>query len=129
MDKAHVDPDALATLAVTGGTTPEHVGGCERCRSDLEGLRETVSGLRALPDPPARLVEAAKRYYRRRRLLDALIERLAEDPALRARAKARPDQVLREAGLEATAELMEALTESDRGTSEVARRIAAKGWF
>lgn len=130
METAHPDPDTLALAAVTGADEAPHVAECPSCRAEIAELRRIVADLRALPDPPASLVEAAKSYYFRRRRLEDLIERLAADPALRARARAKPEAVLRDAGLDPIPELVEALrsAEADRGTARSAleQRLAAK---
>ena len=126
MPNNHLSPDLLASIAAEDRDDPEHVAGCPTCRADLDVMRSLVADLRVLPDPPLRLTEAAKSYFRRRRRLDELIGRLIEDPALRAKAAARPEAVLREAGLEQTPELVEVIRDPGRDASEVARRLAAK---
>jgi hypothetical protein len=125
----HLSPDALAELALSDAEEPPHVAGCASCRADLDALRRIAADLRTVPDAPPELVEAAKAYFRRRRRLDGLIERLIEDPALRAKAAARPADVLSEAGLDPTPELIEALRESGRSSGDLAKRLAAKGWL
>ena len=95
----------------------------------LEDQRRTIDRLRALPDPPARLLEAATDFYRHHQRLEALLERLTEDPALRAKASAKPDQVLRDAGLEPVPELVESLRTQGRESGDLARRIAAKHFW
>ena len=125
-ETAHLASDDLAALAVSGEDEPAHVADCEQCRMELAEFREVVARLTALPQPPARLLDAAKAYYRKRRNLDALIERLAEDPALRADLRADPRAVLRRAGLDPTPELIEALSETERESGVVSERIAAK---
>jgi hypothetical protein len=122
----HLDPDQMATLAVSGRDEPAHLAGCERCREELAELRELVAQLEALPRPPKRLLDAAKAYYRKRRSLDALIERLADDPSLRAAMRADPASVLRRAGVDPTPELIQALSDTERSTGLVSDRIAAK---
>lgn len=130
MPGKHLSPDQLASIAASDAEDPAHAAGCDACRADLEAMRHLVADLRVLPDPPPGLVEAAKSYFRRRRGLEALIERLVEDPALRAKAAKRPEIVLAEAGLEPTAELIEIIRDPGRDSSELARRLAAKSlWF
>jgi hypothetical protein len=130
MAKDHLSPDQLASLATADAEDPPHVATCEACRSDLDAMRHLVADLRTLPDPPGRLLDAAKTYFRRRRRLEALIERLVEDPALRAKAASRPEAVLTEAGLEPLPELIEAIRDPGRHPTDLARRLAAKGlWF
>jgi hypothetical protein len=126
MSNNHLSPDLLASIAAEDAEDPPHAAECATCRADLDAMRSLVADLRVLPDPPVRLVEAAKGYFRRRRRLDDLIGRLIEDPALRAKAAKRPDIVLREAGLEQTPELIEVIRDPGRDPSEVARRLAAK---
>ncbi|HEX8683220.1 MAG TPA: zf-HC2 domain-containing protein, partial [Ardenticatenaceae bacterium] len=61
MMNAHLDPDLLSAY-LDDEVTPdeharvsEHLTGCEACRSELEGLRFTVSLLQRLPvEPPPR---------------------------------------------------------------------------
>ena len=129
MAKDHLSPDQMASLATTDGEDPPHVATCETCRADLDAMRHLVADLRTLPDPPARLLDAAKGYFLRRRNLEALIERLVEDPTLRAKAAARPEEVLREAGLEPIPELIDAIRDPGRHSSDLAKRLAAKGLF
>jgi len=126
MKTPHVSSDDLALLAVTGDPEPPHLAECSRCREELEQLRSLVGELRSLPEPPDRLLEAAKSYYRKRRRLEDLVERLAGDPALRKELAAKPQAVLRRAGLEPTPELIEALRDVERAPGAVADRIAAK---
>jgi len=126
MPDDHLSSDVLASLAAGDDDVPPHVAGCPTCRADLEAMRRLVTHLRTLPDPPARLVEAAKTYFRRRRLVDDLIVRLIEDPKLRIRAAADPEAVLRDAGLEPSPELIEVIRDPGRDSSEMARRLAAK---
>lgn len=127
-DSLHLAADELAAIAVSGSDTPAHVAGCDRCRADLDELRELVGTLSALPKPPKRLLDAAKAYYRKRRALDALIEKLAEDPALRAALRANPTKVIKTAGLDPSPELIKALTDDDeRRSGALAERLAAKG--
>src|ERR1051326_1458163 len=123
----HIDADELAALAVTGSDEPAHLAGCEQCRAQLAELRELVGALSALPKPPERLLDAAKAYYRKRRTLDELIDRLADDPALRAALQSDPAEVIRRAGLAPTPELIAALTEDERRSGTLSERIAAKG--
>lgn len=86
-----------------------------------------IERLRALGTPPAELVDRAKAFYRRQRKLDALIQRLAEDPALRAKAQVKPDAVLRQAGLEAAPELVALIREDGRRRADdPERRLAAR---
>jgi hypothetical protein len=129
MAKEHLSPDQLASIAASDAEAPSHVATCETCRADLEAMRRLVADLRMLPDPPARLVEAAKTYLRRRRRLEDLIERLVEEPALRAKAAAKPESVLRDAGLEPLPELVEAIRNPRRHSTDLAKRLAAKGLF
>ena len=125
----HLSPDALASLAVSGEDGPPHLGSCPACRADLTSLQRVVADLRGLPEPPAALLETAKAYFRRRRSVEALIGRLIEDPALREKARTRPETVLRDAGLEPDEDLIEALREIDRPSGDLARRIAAKSFL
>lgn len=126
MDGEHLNSDRLAALAVGGAGDPPHLAGCARCRAELEDFRALVAGLRDAPEAPGDLLDAAKRYYRVRRLVESLIERMASEPDLRARAAARPEEVIREAGLEPSPELIEALRESGRSSGDLVRRFAAK---
>jgi len=126
MKNGHLSPDQLAQLAASGGEDPAHVATCATCRQELASMRRVVADLRALPDPPERLLDAAKAYFRARRRLEDLIERLMDDPALRAKASTRPEAVLREAGLEPTPELLEALRGGEGVSRDLARRLAAK---
>jgi len=126
-DSLHLSADELAVLAVSGEEAPEHVNGCDQCTAALAELRDLVGTLSALPKPPERLIDAAKAYYRKRRALDALIEKLAEDPALRAALRANPTKVIKAAGLEPSSELIKALTDDERRSGALAERIAAKG--
>ncbi|MGH2785392.1 MAG: hypothetical protein ACRDJ1_09020 [Actinomycetota bacterium] len=129
MASDHLTDTELARLALSDRRHP-HVASCPACAAELGQLRGLVGRLRALPDPPERLLDAATEFYRRRRRLEALLERLTDDPAFRAKAKAKPEQVLREAGLDPAPELVEALRETERGSGDLARRIAAKHlWF
>ena len=123
----HLSETVLVRLALDGGDDA-HLATCAICAGELEQLRLVVGRLRALPDPPQRLVDAATAFYRRRRSLEALLERLTDDTAFRARAKAKPEEVLREAGLEPLPELIDALRQTGRGSAEAAQRIAAKLW-
>lgn len=128
MASDHLTDTELARLALDDRGHP-HLDGCDVCTAGLAQLRSLVERLRAMPDPPERLLDAATAFYRRRRSLETLIERLAEDPALQAKAKADPERVLREAGLEPVPELIEALRETERGSGDLARRIAAKQFW
>ena len=125
MDSGHLSEGELARLAVAG-SDHAHVAKCADCATELAALRALVEQLRALPDPPEQLLDAATAFFRRRRALEALLERLTEDPALRAKARAKPEQVLREAGIEPVPELVQALREPGRTSGDLARRIAAK---
>lgn len=129
MGDKHLTPDAAAALALSDAADPPHLASCPECRADVASLRQVVAELRALPDPPAALLETAKAYFRKRRSIDLLIGRLIEDPALREKARAKPEVVLREAGLEPDAELIAALRELDRPSGDLARRIAAKTFW
>lgn len=129
MASDHLTDIELARLALDDRGNP-HLDDCDVCAAELAQLRLLVERLRAMPDPPERLLDAATAFYRRRRSLEALIERLAEDSALQAKARADPARVLREAGLEPVPELIEVLREPERGSGDLARRIAAKQlWF
>jgi hypothetical protein len=129
MASAHRSDDELALLAMSGEVDP-HVEGCAACSEGLLAYRSLVQQLRSLPDPPEHLVEAATAFFRRRRSLEALLERLAEDPGFRARAKAKPERTLREAGLDPLPELVAALRDTERQSGDLAKRIAAKHlWF
>jgi hypothetical protein len=125
MNSGHLSEGELVRLAIDAGEHP-HTTSCMGCAAELSAFRVLVEQLRALPDPPERLLEAATDFFRRRRALEALLERLTEDAAFRARARAKPDQVLREAGIEPVPELVQALRESGRSSGDLARRIAAK---
>lgn len=125
----HLTPEALAALALGGGEEPPHVLSCALCRADVASLRQVAADLRALPDPPAALLETAKAYFRKRRAIEALIGRLIEDPALREKARVKPESVLKEAGLEPDADLVAALRELERPSGDLARRIAAKAFL
>jgi hypothetical protein len=129
MARKHLSADQLVSLATSDAEDSPHVATCETCRADLEVMRHLVADLRTLPDPPGRLVEAAKTYFLRRRRLEELIARLVDDPALRARAVAKPSDVLRDAGLEPLPELIEAIRDPGRHSTDLAKRLAAKGWF
>lgn len=126
MADKHLTPDAAAALALSGAADPPHLASCASCRADVASLRQLVADLRALPDPPAALLETAKAYFRRRRAIDLLIERLIEEPALREKARVKPESVLREAGLDPDDDLVAALRELERPSGDLARRIAAK---
>ena len=89
-------------------------------------MRGLVVDLRALEEPPRDLVEGVKAYFRTRRGLEDLIERLIDDEALCARAKARPESVLTEAGIVPTPELVEALRHTGSVSRDLAQRLAAK---
>ena len=125
----HLSPEAAAALALGGGEDPPHVLSCAACRADVASLRQVIEDLRALPDPPAALLETAKAYYRRRRAIDSLVERLIEDPALREKARTKPEAVLKEVGLKPDADLVAALRELHRPSGDLARRIAAKAFL
>ena len=129
MANDHLSPEAAAALALSGGEEPPHVVSCPACRADVASLRQVVDDLRALPDPPVALLETAKAYFRKRRTIEGLIERLIDDPALRKKARIQPEAVLREAGLEPDADLIEALRELERPSGDLARRIAAKAFL
>ena len=126
MKTGHLSPDQLASLAASGAPSPAHLETCAACREELQGLRRVVDDLRAMPEPPHELVEAAKAYFRTRRRLEDLIERLLDDPALRARASAKPEVVLRDAGLEPTPELIAAMRGGSGVSRDLAKRLAAK---
>lgn len=129
MASDHLTDTELARLALDGRGHP-HLESCTLCAGEIAKLRLLVDRLRAMPDPPEPLLDAATTFYRRRRSLEALIERLTDDPAFRAKAKADPKRVLREAGLEPVPELIEALRDTGRSSGDLARRIAAKHlWF
>lgn len=125
MASNHLADDELAKLALQGRDDP-HIASCSTCAEALASFRSLIDRLRALPDPPGSLLDASLDFYRRRRKLESLVERLAEDPALRARAHDRPEDVLRAAGLEPIPELLELLRDEGRAAGDVARRIAAK---
>jgi hypothetical protein len=125
----HLTPEQAAALALGGSEEPPHVLACASCRAEVASLRQVVADLRALPDPPAALLETAKAYFRRRRAIDGLIGRLIEDPALREKARGKPEAVLKEAGLEPDADLVAALRELDRPSGDLAKRIAAKAFL
>jgi hypothetical protein len=128
---AHPNTDELARLAMQPeGNEPHHVAMCPECRAEIESYRVIVHDLRMLGDPPEDLQEAASAYFARRRALEDLIARLAEDPALRARAETDPAAVLRKAGIDPTADLVEALRDVGRGQSSAGDRLAARLlWF
>lgn len=125
MASQHLSDEDLAGLALAG-SADAHADECPVCGAQLVAFQTLITELRALPDPPERLVEAATAFYRRRRALEALLERLAEDPGFRAKARAAPEKILRDAGLEPDPELIEALRSEGRATGELARRLAAK---
>lgn len=125
----HLSPEQAAALALGGGEEPPHVLSCATCRADVASLRQVIADLRALPDPPSALLETAKAYFRRRQAIDGLIGRLIEDPALREKARVKPEAVLKEAGLEPDADLVAALRELDRPSGDLAKRIAAKAFL
>jgi hypothetical protein len=131
MERSHLGPEELAFVAVSGGPEPGHAAECAACRADLAELRRIVGDLRTLPQPPERLIEEAKAFYVRRRRLEEIVERMASDPAFRAKAIARPEAILREAGLAPVPELIEALRSVEAGSSrELEQRLAAKRlWF
>ena len=124
----HLSDTELARLAMNGGEH-RHLAGCAACAEGFRELAGLVGRLRAMPDPPDQLLQAATAFYRRRRRLEVLLERLMDDPALRAKAKAHPEQVLREAGLDPVPELVRALREPGRSSGDLARRIAAKHFW
>lgn len=129
MVSGHLQPSELARLAL-GGAPDAHVESCPQCTEGLRVFHGLFDQLRALPEPPEHLIEAATTYFGKRQRLDGLIERLAEDPALRKRAGSNPQAVLAEAGLDPLPELLEALREPVRRSDDVRRRIAAKRlWF
>lgn len=125
MATTHLTDLELARLALDGEDHP-HLEGCDACAAGLRELVELIGTLEALPDPPPRLIEAATEFYRRRRRLEGLLERLTEDVALRAKARTSPERVLRDAGIEPIPELVAALREQGRNSTDAARRIAAK---
>jgi hypothetical protein len=129
MANDHLNADRLALLAVTGGEEPAHLAGCARCAAELEDLKAVVAHLRALPEAPAHLIDAAKEYYRRRRRFETLVERLSEDPRLRERARSSPEEVLRELGIDPVPALIEALRETARPRAGLAPRLAAKAFW
>lgn len=128
MASQHLSDAELAKLATAGEDHP-HLAVCASCAAASEQLSDLVARLRALPDPPDRLLEAATEFYRRRRRLEALLERLTEDPTLRTKARAKPEQVLRDAGIDPLPELVQALREPGRASGDLARRIAAKHFW
>jgi hypothetical protein len=128
MASDHLSDAELARLALTAGEH-RHLAACEACAAGFEQFRGLIDRLRALPDPPDHLLEAATDFYRRHKRLEALLERLTEDTALRAKARSKPEQVLRDAGLEPVPELVEALRAQGRESGDVARRIAAKHFW
>lgn len=125
MASDHLSDTELARLAISG-REPAHLASCEDCRDAFAQLRTLVLRLQALPDPPDRLLEAATAFYRRRRNLESLLEWLTEDAALRTEARAHPERVLRNAGIEPRPDLVRALREQGRDSGDLARRIAAK---
>ena len=126
MKNGHLSPDQLASVAASGAPNPEHVSDCAECRAELAGVRRMEADLRAMPDTPQELVAAAKDYFRMRRRLENLIERLLDEPALRAKAAAKPEAVLRDAGIEPTPELIDAIRGEGGVSRDLARRLAAK---
>ena len=129
MANDHLTPDRLALLAVTGGREPAHLADCAICGAELADLKAVVAHLRALPEAPAHLIDAAKEYYRRRQRFEKLVDRLAEDPKLRERASSHPEEVLRELGLDPVPALIEALRETARPQAGLAPRLAAKAFW
>lgn len=128
MASDHLSDTELARLALVAGEH-RHLAACATCAAGFERFTGLIGRLRALPDPPERLLEAATDFYRRHQRVEALLERLTEDTALRARARDKPEQVLREAGLEPVPELVEALRARGRTSGDLARRIAAKHFW
>jgi hypothetical protein len=128
MASDHLSDAELARLALSAGEH-RHLADCAACAAGFEQFRGLIERLRALPNPPDRLLEAATDFYRRHQRLEALLERLTEDAALRAKARAKPEQVLRDAGLEPVPELVEALQAQGRESGDLARRIAAKHFW
>jgi hypothetical protein len=128
MASDHLSDTELARLALVAGDN-QHVAECPPCAAGYRELRDLVGKLEALPDPPAQVLEAATEFYRRRRRLEGLLERLTEDAAFRAKARAKPEQVLRDAGIDPVPELVEALREQGRSSGDAARRIAAKHFW
>lgn len=122
----HLGGDELAEVAASGIVPPRHVGECEVCTIGLREYLGLASRLRAIRNPPRELRGAATAYFRRRRARDALIVELAENPALRARAARDPAGVLRDAGLDPTPELTDALRDVGRDDEGAARRLAAR---
>jgi hypothetical protein len=128
MASDHLSDAELARLALTLGEH-RHLADCAACAAAFDQFRALIDRLRALPEPPDRLLEAATDFYGRHRRLEALLERLTEDAALRAKARAKPEQVLRDAGLEPVPELVESLRTQGRESGDLARRIAAKHFW
>lgn len=128
MASDHLSDTELARLALAAGDH-RHLATCRACAAGYRELRGLVGKLEALPDPPARVLETATEFFRRRRRLEGLLERLTEDAAFRAKARAKPEQVLREAGIDPVPELVEALREQSRSSGDAARRIAAKHFW
>ena len=128
MAASHLSDEDLARLALTGEANP-HVAGCPACSAASEAFRVLIGQLQAMPDPPERLITAATGFYRRRRAIEQLLERLTEDVAFRGKARSNPEKVLREFGLEADPELVEVLRAEGRTSGELARRLAAKHFF
>ncbi len=125
----HPDPDVLAAIALDAAAAPDHVAQCPRCTADVSEFQGVAGRLRLLPAPPQGLLSKAVAYFERRRALDQLIARLAEDPILRVKLGRDPIAVIHEAGLEPTPELVEALRDIERGESGAAERLAARLWF
>lgn len=125
----HLEPDALAAMALDEAAPPAHLAECAQCAGELASFREVSSRLRDLPEPPQSLRRGAEAYFVNRRAMDELIARMIDDPALRARAQASPESVLRDAGIEPAPALIEALRDIERGDAGAARRLAASLWF
>lgn len=125
----HLEPDALAALALGRAAPPPHLAECAQCAEELASFRDLSTRLRDLPEPPQSLRRGAEAYFVNRRAMDQLIARMIDDPALRARAQASPEAVLRDAGLDPTPALIEALRDIERGDAGAARRLAASLWF
>jgi hypothetical protein len=128
MASAHLSDEDLAQLALTGEENA-HVTSCAACSAEATAFRVLIERLKALPEPPERLLTAATGFYRRRRKIEELLERLTEDAAFRAKARSSPEKVLHEFGLEADPELVEVLRAEGRTSGELARRLAAKQFF
>lgn len=123
----HLDEPTLAGLAAGRATTPAHAQGCEPCAEALQRYRQLIDALDALPAAPQELVAGAKALFRRQQRLNALVLRLAQEPALQAEALERPEAVLSRAGLEPVPELIALIREPQRGRrSEPEQRLAAR---